>query len=304
MHLYIAGLYNAAKGLVESSAIYSRLTDAGKKQSVGIKNILESYHYTEGTKYPEQMRRHGHQIFLDSGAYSAFTKGISIELDEYAQFIKDNNDVIRMASVLDAIGDANETWRNQNKLEALGCQVIPCFHGGEPIDACRYYVANYPYISLGGMVGGATSVLKAWLDEVFTEAICDADGYAKCKVHGFGMTSLSLMERYPWYSVDSTSWVMTAAFGSLVFPEIKRPVAISDRSPSRKDLGQHYRTMSAHEQKYFHDLIDKYGLDLEACEKDFAPRYAFNAYAFHEIGVRMGEDHWRKPFKHRQRRLF
>jgi hypothetical protein len=309
MHLYIAGFFESGTGGFgvaggRGSTFADRVTPKLKEQQYSVNTILSSYHYIAKSVYPEAIRQKGLKIFLDSGAFSAKSKGITIDLEEYAQFIKDNDDIIRMASVLDVIGDCDASWINQQKLEALGCQVIPCFHQSEPIEACRYYVANYPYISLGGIAGGVSAILRPWLDEVFTEAICDKDGYAKCKVHGFGMTSLELMERYPWYSVDSTSWLMTASFGSIVFPELKRPISISERSPSRKDLGQHYSTLTDWEKSHLAELAALHGLDMEVCVKDYVPRYIFNAYAFHEIGIRMGEDHWRKPFKHRQRSLF
>lgn len=35
------------------------------------------------------------------------------------------------------------------------------------------------------------------------------------KVHGFGMTSLSLLPQFSFASVDSTSWIITAANGNI-----------------------------------------------------------------------------------------
>lgn len=303
MHLYIAGIYNAGT-MKKGSKIWNGISDTGRAQIDSITHILESYHYLYNNQLPRLIREDKRTIFLDSGAFSAFTKGVTIDIEEYIRFQSEWADIIHMASVLDAIGDANGTWANQLHLEQAGCKVIPCFHGGEPIEACRYYVANYDYISLGGMVGGGGPALQGWLDEVFTEAICDKDGYAKVKVHGFGMTSLDLMQRYPWYSVDSTSWVQSASFGAIVFPELKRPIDISNRSPARKQLAQHFSTLTKREQDYLRELAVQYELDLDFCAEDYKPRYAFNAYAFHLIGERMSEDHWRLPFQHRQRRFF
>lgn len=304
MHLYLAGAYNAGM-MHDSSAAYSRLTTMKKSRLAALPYLLESYHYLKKDKKScTALKCRGKTIFLDSGAYSAWTKGVTIDIEEYARFQKEHADIIHMASVLDSIGDPDQTWLNQKRLEALGCEVLPCYHYGEPLEVGHYYAENYPYITLGGMVGRGNGPLETWLDEVFTEVICDSDGYAKCKVHGFGLTSVPLMTRYPWYSVDSTSWVMTASYGSLVFPELKRPVSISTKSPSRKDLGQHFSTMTKREQDYIRELSARYELDLDAAALDFAPRYAMNLYAFHLMGESMGEDHWRKPFLHRQRRLF
>ena len=36
------------------------------------------------------------------------------------------------------------------------------------------------------------------------------------KTHAFGMTSLKLLEQYPFTSADSTSWVRSAGFGNIM----------------------------------------------------------------------------------------
>jgi hypothetical protein len=311
MHLYIAGFFASGTGSFglggagRGGDFASRISPELEAQRQTIDHILESYHYIgKAATVPNQLRALKKKIFLDSGAYTAMTKGAVIDIDLYAKFQKQNLDVIRMASVLDAIGDPNATWQNQSRLEELGCAVIPCFHYGEPFEVGRYYAKNYPYISLGGMVPISSGPLQIWLDEVFTEVICDRSGHAQCKVHGFGMTSLDLMWRYPWFSVDSTSWLMYAMFGNIIFPESRRPLAVSEKSPSRKDLGRHFDSLSRAEQEHIRNLAKKYSLDLELCKSDYVPRYMFNCFAFHEMGKLMGEDHWQKPFQHRQRRLF
>ncbi|MCL5459902.1 hypothetical protein M3M33_14795, partial [Loigolactobacillus coryniformis] len=69
------------------------------------------------------MRRDGAKVFLDSGAFSAYTLGVTLSIDEYCDYIKRNLDIIRvedgvvMASVLDGIGDALLTYQNQLAME-------------------------------------------------------------------------------------------------------------------------------------------------------------------------------------------
>jgi len=41
------------------------------------------------------------------------------------------------------------------------------------------------------------------------------------KVHGFAMTSHKLMMRYPWYSVDSKSWISFGSYGQIIMPNKK-----------------------------------------------------------------------------------
>ena len=64
-----------------------------------------------------------------------------------------------MASVLDGIGDPLQTYRNQLEMEARGIRPLPCFHAGEDEKYLEYYIQNYEYITLGGMVGSSAMQL-------------------------------------------------------------------------------------------------------------------------------------------------
>ena len=199
-------------------------------------------------------------LFLDSGAFSAFTKGINIDIQEYITFIKENQTVIEVYANLDVIGDAAGTLDNQEIMEAAGLKPLACFHYGEDIQYLQYYLDQYDYVALGGMVPISTQDLIPWLDSIFTKYICGPDGLPKAKIHGFGLTSLKLMLRYPWYSVDSTSWVMTGRMGSVLVPKRGNylidpwKVTVSDRSPSKGEAGKHFKTFSPMEQ----DIITEY----------------------------------------------
>ncbi len=43
----------------------------------------------------------------------------------------------------------------------------------------------------------------------------------RVRTHGFAMTSLLLITRYPWWSVDSSSWVKLGAYGFVYIPRMK-----------------------------------------------------------------------------------
>ncbi len=172
-------------------------------------HILESYHYVGKQAYVDHMRRRGAKVFLDSGAFSAFHLNAHISLPDYCKYIKDNMDILRvedgavMASVLDGIGDPLQTYRNQLEMEARGVRPLPCFHFEEDSRYLDYYVANYEYITLGGMVGATTQQLRNWLERVWENHLIDGSGRARLKVHGFGITAVPLMEEFDWYSCDS-----------------------------------------------------------------------------------------------------
>lgn len=159
-------------------------------------------------------------LFLDSGAFSALTQKVQINLTEYIAFIKKYQGIIDVYSVLDDITDPEITLANQKTMEEAGLNPVPCFHHGEPFDYLDNYVDNYDYISLGGLVGARTKVLQEWLDRCWLRLI-EGNGMPKVKVHAFGMTSHQLLWRYPWYSVDSTTWILTARMGSIYVPRMQ-----------------------------------------------------------------------------------
>jgi len=207
-----------------------------------------------------------HKLFLDSGAFSAWSKGIEIDINEYIQFIKKNARYIEVYSVLDVMGNAEETWRNQKIMERAGLKPLPCFHYGEDESYLKRYVDGYKYIALGGMVPVEKRDLIPWLDRLFRDYICDKNGAPKVKVHGFGMTIHELLWRYPWFSVDSASWVFVGRNGGIFVPKkikgeynyIERPwvVSISSRSGSLDKIeGKHFNSFNASEQKIITEYL-------------------------------------------------
>jgi hypothetical protein len=175
--------------------------------------------------------------------------------DSYIEFVKKNKGVLDVYSNLDVINNPKATWENQRYLEGKGIKPIPVFHlGSDPSWLVKYIEAKYDYIAIGGMVPNAPSVLIPLLDDFWSKYLTDEKGMPVVKIHGFAMTSLPLMFRYPWYSVDSTSWVMTSRFGSVYVPRFRNgkwiydenswKISLSSRSPSKEDAGQHLDSVS------------------------------------------------------------
>ena len=91
----------------------------------------------------------------------------------------------------------------------------------------RYLEKGYSLIGLGGFsssddfgIGG----LERLLDFVFSLLCPKWNNYLPvCRVHGFAMTSPNLMLKYPWWSVDSASWIKSAAYGNIIQEKEERP---------------------------------------------------------------------------------
>lgn len=308
MNIYLAAMYTNGYRAGGNSGRYAKLEDHEKQKVDVVKNLLESYHYVGKQKFVNAIREDGAKIFLDSGAFSAYTLGISLSVKEYCEYIQRNTDIIRVedgiqiASVLDGIGDPLQTYRNQLEMEALGVKPLPCFHAGEDERYLEYYVKNYEYITLGGMVGSSTKQLMVWLDRMWSKYLTDGSGRPRLKVHGFGITSIPIMEAYPWASCDSSSWIQSAAFGGIVTPKWG-PVQVSEKSPSKHDKGQHASTLSPFEQNVLFQHLEETGFTYERLSKVYESRAAYNLWSFGIIEATINASK-SDTFKARVRELF
>lgn len=290
MHIYMAAMYTNGYRAGGNSGRYAKLEDHEKQLVDAVPHLLESWHYVGRQRFVDAMREDNMKVFLDSGAFSAHTLGVKLEIADYCDYIQRNMDILRiedgalMASVLDGIGDPLQTYRNQLEMEARGVRPLPCFHFGEDERYLEYYVANYSYITIGGMVGRSGVQLMTWLDRIWNKYMVDGAGRPKTKVHAFGITSIPIMESYPWYSCDSSSWIQMAAFGAIMLPQ-HGPFKVSDKSPSRHDPGQHVTTLTPVETDYVFQMLEKNGFTYERLSTVYESRAAWNLWSFGVINA-------------------
>ena len=188
---------------------------------------LFSYYSIPKSKAEDLFKRK-RKIFIDSGGFSAFTQGAEINIDEYCDFIKKYNKHITAYAQLDVIGDEQGTQDNLEYMEKRGLKPLPVFHFKGDFKRLETLSNKYEYICLGGLVPLAKrkDILKSHLDQCFSII------KNKCKVHGFGMTGMEILKRYPWYSVDSTSWIEASRRGT--YYEFKNGEMISLPTSEKK----------------------------------------------------------------------
>ena len=162
--------------------------------------------FSPNTKMASHLQGRNNDMFLDSGAFTAFTKGKTIDIDEYIAFIKQTKKLWNIYAGLDVIGNAAASSKNMRYMESKGLSPLPTFHFQSPEKDLKKLIDNYPYIALGGLVPIARqrSMIQAWLDYCFSIIKTNT------RVHGFGVNSFHIMKRYPFYSVDASSWIVHA----------------------------------------------------------------------------------------------
>ena len=195
---------------------------------------------------------------------------------------------------LDVIGDPKATLVNQRKMEKAKLKPLPCFHYKEDVNYLKMYLKDHDHIALGGMVHASKrkGQLYAWLDKIFSEYLCDDKGYPKVKVHGFGIASLDAMLRYPWHSIDTTTWGYASRMGEIMVPkmregdwdytEIPSRVAMTETTTKKKNNFANLPPLRKKQVTQY--CIDK-GWSVKKVGKDIVARGAINIQFFQDFGA-------------------
>ena len=252
------------------------------------------------------------KTFCDSGAYGVAHSGKKIDIDEYIKFIN-NTPECDVFAVLDEIPwtdgqkddalyrqTAEGTWKNyiymleHVKPEYLD-KLVCAFHYGEPIDCLHKIIDGYKgykpkYIALGGRAGVSTASLYNYLDNKFWPAIRNSSN-PDIKIHAFGVTVFEMLERYRWYSADSTTWLRTGIAGN-IHTRCKgmKVVNISDRKTEKgkpllkTGIGalNNIRHIKQEQRDRIMQEIEAYGFDFEELVTDYKKRHEWNCLYYKE----------------------
>lgn len=242
-------------------------------------------------------------VILDSGAFSAWSRGEVLDIDTYIAFIFANADYIDYYVNLDVIPgsfgvvpgpteveeSAQKSWANFLYMEKHGLRPMPVFHMGESFSWLHKMMDHgCDYIGISPANDRPTPRKRQWLDKVFTE-IGDADGRPRVRTHGLGVTSVPLLVRYPWYSVDSSSWTTASARGVLYVPRLVDGEHVYDETPiivymsAVKEVSaeeRDYRTLTPLLRAHVDGYIKEAGTTLDLCINDCKERARVILYYF------------------------
>ncbi len=228
------------------------------------------------------------EFFLDSGAHSLYTIHIISKqhkdgyafyeskefweyVDSYAKFVKRKKDQIEYYANVDVIFNPELSWKVQKYLEKEHkLSPIPVIHFGTDLKWVKKHLdAGYDFIGLGGLGQEATrTAYIKWADSVYNLLCPKPKRLPLVKTHGFAMTSYQLMVRWPWFSVDSASWVKAGAYGFIFVPHKrdgkftfeKEPyrLTVSLDSPKMKQHRGHVYTMSGGKNNQIYKTLEEW----------------------------------------------
>jgi hypothetical protein len=219
-------------------------------------------------------------IFLDSGAFSSWKRGATIDLNEYVRFIQRNQSHIDAYVNLDVIPGlsgrrehrreqieqaAALSYANQRRMKAAGLSPLPVFHQDEDFHWLRQMLDDdEPFIALSPSTRAHSTHIMRWLDQCFELIPRDV------KTHGLGVTSPSLCRHFPWTSLDSTTWALQAGNGKIPVPRydgaepdyLLDPIYLAVTHRTRYATADHVDTIPDFRLDWVHKFLTEVGIDL------------------------------------------
>jgi hypothetical protein len=279
MKLYLAGNFPAMKKPEYEKHLYNI-----SMREIGVYRRLLSFHFEDDIKTVYNLAREMEKVdlFLDSGAFSAWSKDTEISMEDYCRHIADHIELISIYANLDVINDGEESYRNWRRMRALGFNPMPVYHAETDLKyLIKYLDSGVDHVAIGAISQMTTSARLANLDLLWRTYLTDDMGYPIRKFHGFGLTAPEIATRYPWYSVDSTSWVLYGRYGIVLIPKwdnewvfdhTPHQICVSSRSPMQfRESSKHWNTCTdmekEHHLRYFREKGFRLG-ESDAYMKD------------------------------------
>ncbi len=232
-----------------------------------------------------KLRDAGVRIVLDSGAFSAWTSGVVIEIDEFAAFVRKWHDYLDFVFTLDVIGDDDGTYQNwiylQNEYPDLA--FCPVWHSQSTLGALEKILKHEPYlVGLGGIASGkGMSIAKRV--KFLHSGVTYIHGKG-AKTHALGVGSLELLLKVPITYADSTSWHIYSRYGKLWTPfERFSIIRVGWRTWLNKpEVEQEIDQYFADEERaaYVQGILKRIGADFQDLIEDNEVLSLFNLEAF------------------------
>ena len=270
---------------------------------VGVRKRLLSWHANSKDDIQQfvDAQTGGRESFgiVDSGAFTVWNKGGVINVHEYIKKIIELFPYFDVAANLDVIPGkkgmaaseytsaithkaAQDGWHNyliiEEELNEAGIdakeRVMPIYHQGESMDWLKEMVDyGCQYIGISPSNDYATPQRQHWLDDVFDyfRSLSNMP-----RTHGYAVTSPRLMGQYPWFSVDSASWVQQGGYGTVSTPY--GTITMSDRADvmGKADAMDGAKWSPEMRQKLA-EYFTSIGLDMEEVKVSHHERWKANA---------------------------
>lgn len=231
------------------------------------------------------------KLMIDNGAFTVHRQGGSICIDDYIDWINQNIDNFDYAIALDSIAGTwgiprtakqlfeapIKTWQNYlYMIERVSkpSKLLPVFHMGENFNhlinmlESPYLLSDY--ICLAGNKELTNQQREVWYEQCFNVIKKSIKPYIR--THCLGSATVSNAEKYPFTSMDATSWIMSGANGCVLTDF--GAIAVGKKSQ-----------LSEIERNELSRILDEYGLTLEQVQSDYKCRMIANVNYLYKASV-------------------
>jgi len=237
------------------------------------------------------------EIMMDSGAHTIHADKKKDKLDpeelketmyaEYVPWVKENKDKWAFYVTLDYLRHQPTIFKMQKRFMRDGLRPVPVYHGDSDLTWLKKYRdMGFKFICVGTTAeirGSSTHRSK----QFFLDRVFDFGAKHDIQFHGLAMTSLSVMLQFPWYSVDSSTWARTAAFGMITFLDkdknIVYHVHISDQKKASKSKITMYSKLDKHHKRMIDAKIADFGFTIDELRESRDARYEYNGKVFSNV---------------------
>lgn len=173
------------------------------------------------------------RLMIDSGAFTAYTRGYVIKLDEYAAYLREFDGLWDTAVTLDVIGDPVASRKNTRKLHAMGMKVMPVFTRGESVKEFDAMIKDVGYVCVGGAGGMSHKHIVERFAHLQKRAADLGGG-----IHALGLGSIPGIRKVVPYSCDASNASGSFQYGTMTLFDGRRlqPVGTRDRESLKKHL--------------------------------------------------------------------
>lgn len=239
------------------------------------------------------------KLFMDSGAFSIFHNGAKIDIDQYIEFINSTPGIEVFAQLDDipypvlttssALESSQGSWDKylyimERVKDEYRDKVLPIYHFGEPYEALERILNTEvegrlaPYIGVGGRHGVSNQDHDKYFRHIF--GIIKQSKNPDVKIHAFGMTVFSLLEKYKFYSADSTSWLQFGVNGTIL-TKACGPLSVSERQKLKNKHNLFNKPKGIFEK--IEQEIQSRGYTVDEVAKDYKKRLMFNIDYYKEF---------------------
>lgn len=226
--------YDSLRDIMDTNRVFNIIYSGVEQESyfnilydLGIRNFLMSFHYIQNRHMSmhQMYKDKGIKFFIDSGAHTYQNDPKYADFDveywenhlqKYLAWAEKNKDYIFAIASFDfenIVGAEKVREWNREYFEPFmlrtGIPVCFVWHQNS-YDTWEQYCQRYPYVGFSSVNTEGVAIDF----REYSEKLRVAEKH-KSLVHGFGMTRTSMLTQLPFYTADSTTWLVGLQYGEI-----------------------------------------------------------------------------------------